>query len=372
MIAWWARVEIAMLFFALAFMVLLKQYDNKIKKRILFIIFMLMLPFSHYSTAYITFIILTLVILILWFQKIIYKRSTEKSITWIFTILFFTVIFFWYGQLTDSIDSAVDFTKNTIINLNNFFLKESRSAETSKILGETGILPEKISYGIHTITFILIGIGVISLIKKAKFSLNTYISITLACFIILVAVEFLPYVSKGYDSVRTYQLALVLLSPVFVIGGITISRFLRQNSTGIIILVMLLQFMSANLLFYQLAGIPYSMLYNSEGLQYDQEYIYPQDIDALQWLKNSHAYFVCADSSDVRNKWVRNFGSISYTKNCFAANKTTGEKYIFFKYRNVIGKVQIVPGNNTDISQYSHLFINKNKIYNNGGSEIYQ
>lgn len=163
----WARVEIAMLFFALSFMILLNAREDKIKKRLLFIIFMVGIIFSHYSTAYITFIILSLSLLILIIQGKYYKKLFERNITGTFVILFFIVIFFWYGQLTDtSFNDLLRFTENTFINLQNLFVEEARSEATLKIVGKTDILPETISYLVHLMSFTLIGIGVISLIKK--------------------------------------------------------------------------------------------------------------------------------------------------------------------------------------------------------------
>jgi len=382
-ITYQSRVAIAMLFFALAFMILLNTREDELKKRILFMIFMMGVIFSHYSTAYITFILLSLTLLILSLQKQIYKKSFERKITLTFVILFFVVIFFWYSQLTDSsFNDLMGFAKNTFINLQYLFAEELKNEATMKILGETGILPEKISYFAHLMSFILIGIGVVTLIKKSNLKLNTYFSLIIVCSFILVLVETLPYLSKGYGMTRTYQLVIILLSPAFVIGCVTISKFLKQNSTMIIITFLILQFIAANLLFYQLAGIPYSMLYNSEGVQYDQGYVHHQDISMALWLKNSKE-----DSSSACFDWGRRyahtaglFREITY---CFQNNKTTDEEYISLRYENVVnGKLQIMSYSEeygvkegrqkNNVTEYFHLFINKNKIYNSRGSEIYK
>lgn len=171
--------------------------------------------------------------------------------------------------------------------------------------------------------------------------------------------------------VRTYQLVIILLSPAFVIGCITVSKFLKQNSTMIILFALILLFMAANLLFYQLAGIPYSMVYNSEGSQYTREYVHHQDIAMSQWLKNSKGNFpMCFDAG---SRYTHSVGLTGYKSNCFGNNKTTNEEYICLRYRSVVNGNLVVPWPNiANVSEYSHLFIGKSKIYNNGGSEIYK
>jgi uncharacterized membrane protein len=165
-----ARTNTAILFFALAMMVLFNDKIDPLKKRILFIVFMASCMVSHYSTTYIFFFVMvgTFIGVEILSMKYIVKKVVSLTIVF----LFFALIFFWYSQVTEtSFNSGTIFVKETFRSLNEFFVAEARSGPTQAMFGE-GIeqkgIPHKIEFVFTWLTFALIGIGIITLIRRYK------------------------------------------------------------------------------------------------------------------------------------------------------------------------------------------------------------
>ena len=238
-----SRTCIAVLFFALAMMILFNDRIDPLKKRILFIVFMASCMVSHYATTYIFFFILlgTFVGIELLSKKYRFKKVISLTIV----SLLFAFIFFWYSQVTETaFRYGVYFIEDTLTNLNMFFIEESRQTDVQAMLGEDIMqkgIPHKIEFFFTWLTFVLIGVGIITLLRrykemsvpelkfkkpdflKEKFEV-TYFVIALICVGLLVAVVALPYISIGYSLDRVYSIVITILSVFFVIGGITLSK----------------------------------------------------------------------------------------------------------------------------------------------------
>ena len=242
------RTKVALLFFALAMMVLFNDRIDPVKKRILFIVFMASCMVSHYSTTYIFFFIMLGAFVGI---EILSKKYTFKKVVSLTTvILFFATIFFWYSQVTEAaFNAGVGFIEKTFINLHEFFVFESREAGggaalLGKDIMEKGI-PHMIEFVFTWLILAFIGIGVITLIirykemsfsernfkkpefLKDKFEIE-YFVIALACVGLLVVMIALPFVSVGYSMDRLYAVAITILSVFFVIGGIIVAKYLNK------------------------------------------------------------------------------------------------------------------------------------------------
>jgi uncharacterized membrane protein len=174
------------------------------------------------------------------------KYTFKKFISLTLVILFFASIFFWYSQVTEAaFDAGVGFIETTLKELNNFFILESRGGSAQALLGggimEKGI-PHKIEFVWTWLTFVFIGIGVATLIRrykemsfpefgfkkpdflKTKFEVG-YLVVTLACVGLLAMVITVPFIAKGYGLNRMYPFAITILSVFFVIGGLMIAKY---------------------------------------------------------------------------------------------------------------------------------------------------
>jgi uncharacterized membrane protein len=244
------RTNVAIFFIALTLMVFFNDKIDPLKRRFLFIVFMLSLAISHYSTAYIFFF----VILFCWFaveifSKINTLKTVKKRINLTMVLLFFAFIFFWYSQVTEAaFNSGLVFIENTFSELNNFFIEESRTQQFKQLVGQELAYPilSRANLAVTGGSFILIAIGVLTMLKrykemvaisnaklkkpdflKTKFEME-YLVMTLACSGLLVLVVVLPHLS-AYGIQRTYLLVQVIVSTCFVMGGMTLSKNLSLN-----------------------------------------------------------------------------------------------------------------------------------------------
>ena len=219
-------------------MTLFSTKINLIKKKILFIIFLFSIIVSHYSTAYIFFFVMLGTYLgIALLSK---KYHSNKSINFITISLFFVSIFSWYSQITGvAFRLGVAFIVNTLNSFYNFFLIDSRGSDVPALIGKditSKGIPYQIQFISTWLTFLLIGIGIFTLVKRIKemsfseLSSNKpdflrekfdveYSLISLICTGLLILMVALPYLSIGYGITRLYGFTVVVLSIFFVIGG---------------------------------------------------------------------------------------------------------------------------------------------------------
>ncbi|KAF5426127.1 putative membrane protein [Candidatus Methanomarinus sp.] len=404
-----ARTNVAIFFFALAMMILFNNKIDPLKKKILFIVFMASCVVSHYSTTYIFFFIMlgTFVMMEMLSKKFTFKRMISSKMV----ILFFSMIFFWYSQVTETaFNIGVSFIEKTLKNLHEFFILESRG--TGETLLGQGIMekgiPHKIEFVFTWLAFAFIGIGILTLIRrykemsfpelifkkseflKEKFEV-TYFTIALACSGLLVVMISLPYLAVGYALDRLYTVAITILSVFFVIGGITLSQNLflkngslseKQNGGGtalqvraylIILLVLIPYFFCVTGVTYQMLGYPRQITLNSKGEQYDELYTHDQESCAAKWLGGyaKKRQTICADFEGRRLESQGRI-SISLINYYWLPNPESVDGYIYLRYQNVVsGKFLGYRNEVYNMTDFQDVFTEKNGIYDSGCSKIY-
>lgn len=393
----YSRTVTALLFFALAMLVIFNDKIDSLKKRILFIVFMASSMVSHYSTTYIFFFIMLGTSIGL---EILSKKYTVKKVVSLTTtILFFVLIFLWYSQVTEvAFNYGVLFIENTLSNLNKFFVEEMRSSSVQSLTGE-GIgeksIPYTIQFVLTWVTFIFIGIGLITLIRrykemsfpeldfkkpdflKDKFEVGYFI-IALGCAGLLVTMVVLPFVSIGYGMIKLYAFATTILSLFFVIGVVTVSRRLKVRAYLIILMVLIPHFLCVTGVTYQIFGVPYSIVLNSEGKQYDMYYMHDKESHGAMWLGN----YAELENIKIHTDWYgqrRLISQAGFLPSTISRQTLTDERnrellgYIYLRYHNVVdGKLLDIQFEEHDITQYETKFAGKNKVYNNGGAEVWK
>ena len=421
------RTNLAIFFVALAVMVFFSDKIDPLKRRFLFIVFILSVAVSHYSTTYIFFFILLGAFAGI---EILSKKFTfKKGVSLTIVILFFAFIFFWYSQVTETaFNAGVNFIGNTIENLNRFFLEESRASGIERLYGQGLTYPilSRVNLVVTWCTFILIGIGVLSMIIRYKEMMNIsnvkvkkpdflktkfemeYLAIVLGCAGVSVLVIALPYVSVGYQLERTYSLAAIILSCCFVIGGMTLSKHFfffvkrkpvlkekqksltknvsQQPQNGlqvraylIILLILMPYFLFTTGAMYQLWGAPVSITLNSGGEKYEREYLHDQESCGAKWLKDyGELDRLRKLHTDSIGEWKLisqgGFSPFSIDSRSFFKHKNI-RGYIYLSYFNIVNKTFTtgygLDKNIFNVSDYADMFIGKNKIYDNRGSEVW-
>jgi uncharacterized membrane protein len=393
-----ARTNVAIFFAALAVMVLFNDKIDPVKQKILFFAFILAVVVSHYSTAYIFFF----VVLFSWVaaEMVSRKYVFERTLSLRVVLFFFVVVFIWYAQLTDAAFSAgVAFIRDTLANLNNFFLEESRTDMLHLLLGR-GLaysVLSAVNLLVTWCTFLFIGIGVLTMVRKFRGMVDIrdarlpkpdflktrfevgYLTMVLVCSGLLMAIILLPYLSVGYDICRLYSLVIVVLSVCFVIGGIVLSeRFgSKLNSCRIILVILLSYSMFVTGVAYQIFGAPVSVILNSEGDAYACKYIWDSESYAAKWLaltvkENSHT---CVSVTDIFGSHrLLSQGIIPrYQINDYSFSEYGGTcEYIYLYYPNTVMDKLVVNGTMCNMSECMGAFIGYGRVYDSGSSEVFK
>jgi uncharacterized membrane protein len=413
------RTSVAVFFFMMSMVVIFSETINPLKKRFLLIVFLASCLISHYSTTYIFFFIMLSVFILETLISLRYRFNKDVGLTTL--ILFLVFIFFWYSQVTQAtFDSGVKFVKTSVESLNRLFIMDSRGESTQALFGkgfmEKGI-PQKIEFIYTWLMFFFIGLGVVSVLKRfyvlvSSGSLNTskyfsengieiqYIVTSLICSLMLISMVMVPRISSGYSLDRLYVLASTVLSTFFVIGGITLVNALfsildfenlgrtnkqktkiftlfdksRVNPLSYLVLLLVLvpYFFSINGLIYDTFGHPRSILLNSEGDQYNEEYIHEEDSTTVRWLKEyqDKNFSIYADHKGVyitlSQGLIDTAYSKEFTRKTFPILRELPVDYVFLNYLNAVdGKMLDVSYTTYNLSEGLSTLEGMNKIYDN-------
>jgi len=429
------RTNIAIFFAALAVMVFFNDKIDPLKRRFLFILFILSVVVSHYTTAYIFFF----VILFTWFVVEIFSKryAFNKQITLTIVLLFFCFIFFWYSQVTETaFNTGVSYIESTFSNLNNLFVEELMNPEIEKLGGQGLTYPiDKVRVINTWATFILIGIGVYTMVRrykemvaisnvklkkpdflKTKFEIE-YLTMASIGAGLLVAVIVLPYISRHYSLERMYSFIIIILSICFIIGSITLSKQTfkksliknlslkkkalpkkqkkawkdeigkekgnRKSVSGkntsqvraylIILLILIPYFLFETDMMDQIFGPADGISLNIEGGRGYAHYVHDQDSCAAKWLKG-YAETNCIVYTDVfvnREKLISQ-GEFSPRSAVSTSYLKYKKGYIYLSYSNVVNGKLVTPEGVVNMSDCADVFVGKDMIYDNGGSEVWR
>jgi uncharacterized membrane protein len=384
-----SRTNMANFFVGLLLLTLLNDNIEPLKKKLLSIVFLFSIILSHYSTTYIVFIILFATFI--GTELLAKKYSLKNNISFTFLIMFLITIFMWYSQITEiAFNSGVNFVFHTFSSLVDIFLEESKASNVDALFG-SGIMqkeiPHKIEFIFTWLTFALIGFGILALVKmylkspsdkpsflKENFNVE-YSIMSFVCVGLLFAMITIPFVSKGYGIERLYGTVGIILSTFFVIGGITTSKYLKIKPYIIILIILLPYFLCVSGVTYNMFDVPREITLNSEGEYYDIMYIHDEETSAAKWLKSSRNKNIEIISDFYGARRLVSQGGIQlsvYDRPLITDNKTTNKGYLYIRYTGVVdGKFLDENRQWHNITTYHNIFINKNKIYDNNGSEIW-
>jgi uncharacterized membrane protein len=452
------RQEIALLFFALILLVLFNENFNQTLKNSLFIIFGFSMVVSHYTTTYLAillFVFSYLIYLVLRKTKdkkpflIIYKKlnlreKIEKSankvnsLNGIAIAILIIFTFLWNSILPNSSNNLIDFTYQTIKNMNKIFaeaLSETGSINTqwnifyyrpkdSALLLRNYIKDAALEYqdkshlslyprttyenyqpivkyakGARLETtpapklfifinlikklikvFIIIGVLWLLFSKYKKRTDNAeYLIMTLFGFLLLGVLIILPLTSVFYETTRIYQQMLVILSLPTVLGGLLIFKFFKKNYRLLFILmIFILYFASCSgLIPYNIVGTGVSLQLHNFGDTYEELYVHETEVKSSEWLFNNRTgnEFIYADDRASYKLWFSNKSDINIIIKDVFPPVIDKKAYVYSSYTNVIEKRGFVSIEGQEIGyNFPSDFLNqnKNKIYNNGSTEIFK
>lgn len=398
--------SIAIGFFALFVMTQFHKDMDAFQKNLLLIIFISSSILSHYGTSYIFFFVIALtwlglkilpLLLHITGRKVsqdtspgVTQPKPKEGISVTIVILFFVALFLWYSQLTGApFSAAVSVIIRSLVGINQLFILDAKGPTVASAFGQgIATAPQilRVIFSWISVAFIAIGVfGVLIRYRvmttiltsdkmkpsylKSKFE-SEYVVMAIACTAILAIAVILPFILSSYSIERAFHQMLILLSTFFVLGGITIANLLRTKSHWVLLTVLIAFFMSTSGMMYQLQGYPATIYLNSEGPEYRRFYIQDRDHYAAKWIgKFSREGTQIYTGTGVSSRMLLSQGNIpvARTRLDFVTQYEHGlpyDSYMFLTYANIV----------TDemYTKYPEIFTGKNKLYTNGGSEIYR
>ncbi|MGA9141989.1 MAG: DUF2206 domain-containing protein [Methanocella sp.] len=420
-----ARQETAELFLVLIMLLLI---DADLDRRImsfLVILFGIGLIVSHYGLSYIYLIVfamsMILLVLLRSSKKLLNKvrkgnlheefmrLPANNAFTFAFLGIFACFLFFWYiytgGSATLNSISYLLYKMGTNI-FTEFLNPEHVQGLNYLLQGYSSPLYEIKKY-MQLIFQALIVIGFafvvfesfIALRRKYRFSLE-YVVLLFVNLLICVFSITLPYFSSSLNTSRVFQITLIILSPMCIIGGLELIKAvtspLKLLKAGIsleqpvkimaVILVIYL-FFNTGLVFNVLNDRPISVALgagqvNSYSL-YDRAVLYDplntfeQDYDAATWLDRYRLEDTVVYSDYISLHPLMSYGNVPMAETARLQLNSTGPQkgsYVYLGYANLNGDVfkeksgarafyetgKVLPG----LERY-------NEIYASNGSAIY-
>ncbi len=377
------RQEIAILFFFLAVMVLFDGYLEKlVQRKILFLILILSLIMSHYTTSYVALGLLVPLLLLPFIKTLIKERKLNfKNFDIIIIYLLFLALWFMiYAKVQFNAAGDVVAATAGVAGASGL----SGGGRDALVLSVLGIglksLPNTISAIVNDAIFLMMGIGVFAILKERKkyrellgdkFILGIVLSITILTLFII-----LPSVSFFYGADRLFFQLLIFTAPLFVIGVMKLSKIIKKPSwkPAIFLLLIISLFVVGNHLQYHFYGIPYSSEYDNTGSIRGELFIYDQEVVASQWLDNySNADMkIYADSIGGSRLMLGNIDIYRARGINFEKNRTIPD-YLYLGYVGTReGKVYETLDIISNWFNFNYLFQGKSRIYDNYYAEVYQ
>jgi len=360
-------------------------------------------------------------------------KKTEFYLTGILILLLLLFGFLWYSQVTPTSNGLINFAEKSISNFGDIFntdirqggvtdpifslfdkieignliekyenqsLKYDLSNKPGGFSKETYtnykivylqsefinskvkfINPFKINYYAKQIVsrmfqlFILIGAFYFIFNKNIKGDIrNIFIGSSMIIFLLL----FLPLFSIRYGLTRSIQQILVLLSPLSILGGKIFFKKLKINPLkGLAFLIIIFFLFFSGFSSQLMGGDTSKTQLNNFGENYNINYMFDQDFVGINWLNANHKnlnLYSDASSALKINSGGGEFSFYNLNRNLLP-NTVSREAYVYLSTINTRKGMGFFPINNMKIGYnlpIEFLNDNKNKIYNNGGSEVFK
>lgn len=423
------RQAFAEIFFTVFVLLLIDNIIPPAKRNLLLILSGFSFVVSHYGLSYIImfYLIISFVIIYITRKPVIknyWNRLTARLIrdksttnqsaapsiieerTSLTIVLISLVVIFglgWYMYM----GSATLF--NTIVNIGAeiyrnvseiFFLDEFAKMREPGVLMALGLArPEFTTFSRNTylaiqyIIELFVVAGVIELVinfYRTRFKL-AYSAMVLVSSILLFSSIIVPYFSGYLNISRIYHIAILFLSPFCVLGGIAIIRWIRIlvsrgrlrgaiNSVPlkiVVILVLVPYFMFSSAFIYLLMGEPVTSIALNPDLDYTR--FNQKEILAKDWLYSYSDKQIPILGDYVSSQLIQELKGFQESYMIFGEmDWTPDSSYIYLRSLNVIqdkiqSKMRITPYIDFHTSRLATVVLPpKNKIYTNGGSEVYR
>lgn len=231
--------------------------------------------------------------------------------------------------------------------------------------------------------FVILGLVAVALRRNAGLHVTReQYFLAIGSFAIVLSQVVLPTVSVEYGLLRAFQQSLFILAPFLAAGSFFLfkwasNRIAISAAGGISVLF----FLSLTGLIPQfLGGYPAQLHLNNSGDYYDVYYLHPEEKGAIEWLQDrlsdnerKHVQSEVATDRYTFSR-VREYSGIQTADDIFPM-LLRREAYVFLGFSTVTkDQATVFHAGEVITYRYPVAFLDKtkNKIYSNGGADIYR
>ena len=358
--------------------------------------------------------------------------KTEYSLKFGYLIFLIIATFSWFSFYTNTSGNLNDFTQSALSNLSNVFDSGSRNAIIDQVLkggvskvdlktyteyydvksgdylskkdislydrddtSDFSMIPMSnitlpinnkiifdLSLNYYKLSLILIEIfivvGLIYITFKYKFlRFNLqYKSMIYICGVLVMLIILLPYVSVGYNFDRLYMQIMFILAIVEVYGAyVILGKIIGKNTTLKVISIFYVSvFLYTYGFFWQFTGGKTVMWLNNFGYNYNETYTHKTEVYSALWMDPIPNNPLIYSTPTGRNiLWA--YAKKNNINNDLFPSTLDRNAYVYVVNANLKENIATFYHRGLHLSyRYPFEFINskKNKVYSNGGSEIYK
>lgn len=394
--AYIARQMIAEVFFALLLLLWIRGDQNSHtfqdkKKVFLLVIFSFGLVVSHYAMTYFYIFF----VFIIWlFTRI--KKNTKSTVGTTYLLLIATLAFSWYVYTFTSAPFLF-LVKNVQRMASNFFQFFNFSILDPKILKALGLgahisdvhdIGRLIFYAVEFFIFL----GFIKCMlhrKKLKFDPFYFWALFASMGLLFLSV-IVPYFATSLNMTRIFHITLFFLAPAFVIGVETFLNFMfetRRHRRDLILvsLVIVIFFLFQSGFIFAITDdfptspsltIEKAMIVRYVGtLGLYDSFTFGEEVLGARWIsvnieKQSKVYCDVISGMQV----LKSYGMLEDDQIYFLSSNTeiigNENAYVYLRHLNTVHGI-MEDDLEWGLPQNSRILSMKNRIYANGGSEIY-
>jgi uncharacterized membrane protein len=380
-----ARQMIGELFFVLLLLTTVSEEIKPRNRMMFFTIFSVALITSHYALAEIFLFFISCVLI----SRIALKRS-QRDITVGMVFLFLALMFGWYVYTSGSsvFNSFVSYGDHIKNQLGDFLNPASRGETVLIGLGMQQVpsIWNAISRAFAYVTEALLVIGIVGLIlKQASIKLKSInLIFSLAAVVLLAAILAVPGLADTLNMTRFYHILLFFLAPFSVLGLEIVFKFVPKIDKGSAILFALLFVLIPYFLFqtgfvYEVAkteswSLPLS-LYRMDSYRLYRQLGYVDDfgVYATNWMHNNVDVSNTRLYSDVASSSLLAAYASVYVTSIIILSNTTSLVTNGTVFLSPLNTIYNTVGTYTYTFGPDQLSIlgDMNKVYTNGGGEIY-
>jgi len=350
--------------------------------------------------------------------KPIPSKAGGRTINSAYVLSFVIFALAWYVITSSSMvfNVYIGIGLNIARNITEFLNPEASQGLTILLTQPKPGLLQTVNAIINYLNQIFIIIGILVLLRKHR-ELNferEYATFSTLSLAVVAAGVLVPFLTMTANMERLYHIALIFLAPIFIIGATTVFRMIgrvvkapwKNEKMRKLLKVSTLSVISVYLVifFWYQTGFVWQMTRDYSGsVSLNQEWIKEsddieakvrfytnitpeQEIFSAKWLymHMEPGEKVYATYSDARVHALTSYGMMPAGSVIAMTRRTetiSEDAYIYLRYLNVVEGIvtEFDPRfmhkrerTIYNMAEISHLFAGKNKIYSNGGSEIFK